>query len=415
MLNTGGTLGDRFFARLLDDHLVVIDLARREMRVLNPTAAFLWLSLSLGPCSPDTLVRLVADQTGAAVSDQIGSDIAACLDDWRDLGWLGGDDAGQVFLVDHAGDTASADIVTWVPTDDPVASMVPQVETVICSVRLLHGGATVRLGSVADPVDCDLVPRLRALLSGFPASEPGSAATHADISFIVDTDRIWVQTPAGLAWTDVSSDALSHLVYSLLLAADPGRRPLATLHAAAVGQLGRGLVLMPGLSGCGKSTLTAALVAKGWSYGGDDVIALSETEPQTVLPFPTASSVKPGSWNILSGDYPQIADLPVIPYADKQARFLPLPVAAHVGDGIADRVPVALVFPRFDPAGSNRLEPISTLDAVLRLVVSGFTTGDRLEPQRLDRLFDLLEGLPKYHLVFASTEAAAAALAPLVA
>lgn len=412
MLSGGAAVPERFFARLVDGHLVVIDLWRQEMRVLNPSAAVLWLSLSLGACTPDRLADILAEQAGAAATGQIVRDVAACLTEWRELGWIREGGAGCVRLADDMPAPRQPGVATAVQPGDPLCHAVPDTGTQTFAIRLLHGAARVRLGSVADPIDPDLIPRLCAVLSGFPVQDGDAAA--ADLRFIVGGDRIWIDTAEGLVWTTISNDALSHLVYSLFLAADPGRRPLATIHAAAVGRAGRGLVLMPGLSGCGKSTLTAGLVARGWTYGGDDIIALSDTDPPAVLPFATAASVKPGSWDLLSREYPVLPSLPITPYAGKQARFLPLPLACHVGSAFADRVPVALVFPRFDAAGGTGLEPISTLDALLRLVVCGFTTGDRLEPARLEPLFDLLEGLPKYHLAFNCLEAAEAALEPLV-
>lgn len=407
MLTGVAAIDRRFFARLLDDHLVVIDMDGRDLRVFNPAATALWLLLG-------GAVRTVADlvaEMAALFGDKpaIAADVAACLDHWAGLGWIERDAAGAVALTRAAAPPSSPDTVfAALPGEEP-----PAVALSAVSFTLRGTPLVVEVGQTADPVAADLVPRLHAVLSGFP---PAASPAGVRLRLVVDRTRIWIGTPDGLAWTADPSDALGHLVMHLFLAGYPGTRLMATVHAAALGR-GCGLVVMPGLSGCGKTTLTGYLAARGWSYAGDDIIAIGDEGdggPPRVLPFTSALSVKPGSWPVLERFHPDLAARPLVPYADKLARFLPLPADTHPGADPAERVPRAIVFPRFDPAGSGDLVPISTLDCVLELVQAGFTTGLQLDGASLGRFFDLLEGLPRYRLSYSCLETAERCLCDLV-
>lgn len=413
-LLTAATVGgNRFFVRLLDEHLLVVDFARHELRVLNPAGAALWLLLNEGPATPDVLAGSLAGLFRIGAAEAV-RDVVACLDDWLALEWIEEAGGGELRLIERT--TAAPRATDLLPAAEGEEPPELPLETV--RVRMLGTEVALQLGSCRDSIDDDLVPRLRAVLGGFPPATAGASGVGpAALTLVVTGERIWVGSSAGWSWTADSSDALSHVVLCLFRAGHPDARIVATIHAAAVGLGQRGLVLMPGLSGNGKSTLAAWLAARGWSYAGDDIVALAVAPAGAplLLPFPTAISVKPGSWPVLARDYPELMAAPVVPYAGKQARFLPIPAQRHVGPDAAQRTVRAIVFPRHVPgSAAAALEPISTLTTVLELVACGITTGGPLDPERLARLFDFLEEMPCYRLSFPCLETAQECLASLL-
>ena len=71
----------------------------------------------------------------------------------------------------------------------------------------------------------------------------------------------------------------------------------AFIHGAALVRNGSSLALS-GPSGSGKSTLAAGLLARGFAYLADDIVALSEPDG-VIMPWPLPLSIKPGSVDIL--------------------------------------------------------------------------------------------------------------------
>lgn len=400
----------RFYARLLDDHLALVDVDRMELRVLNPTASALWLLLGEGGWTRDQLTKaLAALFQQDAVS--VGPAVAACLEEWDALGWVERRETDGTLRVTGATVPPIRREGVYPAAPGERAPAVPLTEM---RLGMVGADVAVRLGHTDDSPFIELLARVKGMLSGFSHGHSQADDAAATLTFLAADDRIWVGAPDGLVWSADPSGALSHLMLHLLLAGGASAPLLATVHAAAMGR-GDGLLMLPGLSGNGKSTLTAYLAARGWDYAGDDIVALTQADggPLLATPFPTAVSLKPGSWDVLAAHYPEIADLPTISYAEKKARFLPLPAQRLVGATPGERAVRLIVFPRFDPQATGEAEPISTLDALLELIAAGFTAGDRLERARLDRFFDFLEAAPKYRLAYPSLEAAERGLSAL--
>ena len=215
--------------------------------------------------------------------------------------------------------------------------------------------------------------------------------------------------------TDVS-DALNRLVLWCFYLAYGTEDFLGTFHAAAIGKPG-GVILMPGFSGVGKSTLTAYLAARGWLYGGDDIIGLSRPaggdRRYVVLPFCSSISVKEGAVAILKDGYPGLADLPEVSYDTKRARFPAVPHCRHMGPNLGPRRISAIVFPRFDANARTCLTPLSTRETLLALAGIGYRTGERMDETLLAGMFDFLDGTPAYRLAFADISQAEAVLEQL--
>jgi hypothetical protein len=146
--------------------------------------------------------------------------------------------------------------------------------------------------------------------------------------------------------------------------------------AGAVARGGRGFIF-PARSGSGKSTLTAALVAAGFHYLSDEVVAI-EPESLLAIPFPRSPTIKRGSRSALAPWYPCLETDPV------RARFVdsvtyPTPPE---DSWPAHPFPVScVVFPRYDANARPELRPIPRSEALPRLLDQCFearSSGDHL-------------------------------------
>lgn len=406
---TGPAQSPGFVIRLLDHHLVVVDIFRQEMRVLNPAASALWLMLDEGWQSLAMLQALLVNASAEAVLQT--------LQEWQSIGWLETrDDRHRLSPNRSAEDDPLLRRArffppeTALPDHDPVARLCVSLGGKGCSVHLARVRNTALAGFP------ETLSRLRAVLTGL-AQEGGEGPPGDPCLTLVDAgDGFWIRIPGMTAFTQDESLALASIIQGLFQHAYADRGLFATVHAAAVTPDGHGALLMPGVSGAGKSTLTAWLAAQGWGYLGDDVVALGQTPGSCavqLLPLPTAIGVKPASWPILGPAYPALTDLVPIHYADRRAKYVPV----RRGDSIeGPPLPIkALVLPRFQPGHPVTLTALSPVTTLCRLIECGVTIGERFEPGRVDRLLDLLEQRPCYELVYSSLEDAAVQLRDLPA
>ncbi len=135
------------------------------------------------------------------------------------------------------------------------------------------------------------------------------------------------------------------------------------LHAAALVREETGLLLVGG-SGTGKSTATLALASAGWNFLSDDAVLLADETPVRVLSFREPFNVDP----CLALHYPEIAvHLAGPPDPETGKRFLDL-VRALPGRHAPACVPRSIFFTAISDRPGTRIEPISSVDALARLV-----------------------------------------------
>jgi hypothetical protein len=133
-------------------------------------------------------------------------------------------------------------------------------------------------------------------------------------------------------------------------------RDVHLMHAGAVERDGRVMVI-PGVSGDGKSTLTAALVAAGFSYLTDELVAI---EPATgfVRPYPKPLDLDRNSLDLLGFD------------PDESGSLDKLPVSPSRVGAVSDGGPLSM-FVVLQPARNGsieqieQLEPLDALEALL--------------------------------------------------
>ena len=165
------------------------------------------------------------------------------------------------------------------------------------------------------------------------------------------------------------------------------------LHAGALDLDGRG-ILLPAASRSGKTTLTAALVAAGCRYYSDDIAALTRHD-LLLHPFLRSLCIKPGSFEVLSRDYPQLAGSPA--YARFRAgdvRYL-----APSPEAVPDSpVPIrCIVFPRYVLGAATELTPLRRAEALPRLL-DGLCNPRAQLGRDLPPLLELLRGAACYTL-----------------
>ncbi len=377
--------------------MAVIDLSTRDLHVLNPLAAELWLQLHEAPTELAAIAAIWAERYGIAPQTAL-ADARACVETWAAAGWIGTDSLGRVFI-DRAEKPPLAASVTGATR--PAAELSRR--------RLDLPGAAVDLGfgvTAASPGP-SLMDRAAGLFYGIPERPPEDPRHAADVALVLDGERHLVGENA--CWTvfDDQQAALGALIRAVYRAAYPDDPAFVMLHAAALVAPGsHDLTVFPGISGAGKSTLTAFLVARGWGYATDDFIALTRPvagRGPVLLPMPNAVSIKQGSLALLEPLYPNLPALPPVTYGGKTGRFLPIDRAAHV----ASPLPVGrLVFPRYVPGASPRLDPLPKGAALLGLVEASFSAESEDGPDGFDPLFDWLERTATFSLVYDDLEEA---------
>jgi hypothetical protein len=301
-------LRPRFYWQMVGDDLLVVDLDRFEFTLLNSTAGLIWLDLLSGPHTIEGLATSLEAVIGRPHQDLI-QDVVDIIEDWRKLDWLPDDDRAALFI----------DPYTTAPLPPPYQEISAErliAATSVCELEwsrdMDFAGTPVRVRLFADP-SCrgsDVSIRAQSFLAGVPDAAP--APIDAVETFVTSLGIFLRYKDICVLAADVS-DALSRLVLWCFYAAYGSEAFLGTFHAAAIGRE-TGAILMPGLSGVGKSTLTAYLTARGWHYGGDDIVGLArpdaDREQYLVLPFCSAISVKEASIPLLEADYPTLRELP---------------------------------------------------------------------------------------------------------
>jgi hypothetical protein len=234
-----------------------------------------------------------------------------------------------------------------------------------------RGRVVGRLGPGGAVVYRDGPDRLTVELGGRSAMEcdahTGRAAVSAEV---VGPDPAWM----------VSRPLLSLALHELMK-----RRGRYPLHAAGLVR-GDQMLLLAGVSGCGKSTLSAALVARGLGYAGDDTqFLVRRGDHLDALAFPEdidlarrSLELLPGLAGMASAPAPGAWKLTVAPERVPASR-------------LAWRArPAVLVFPTVGAAGPSVLEPMDGGDALVALATNVILTEPESSQAHLDVIAELV-------------------------
>jgi len=199
---------------------------------------------------------------------------------------------------------------------------------------------------------------------------------------------------------------LSGLVWVINRQVIEETRDRLLLHATAAARDGRAVVLV-GQPNVGKTTLLTGLLARGFDYVTDEVVAV--TADGQIEGFPKPLTIDRGSWEVLDYLRPQVTRS-MRRYLQQQWQ-LPLQTLARIA---ASSCAEWLVFPRFWGTADTRLVALSPGAAVRELVPCMFAPPDEpLGLSRLRTLTSLAERTPAWRLEYSELDHAAQQLAQL--
>ena len=184
------------------------------------------------------------------------------------------------------------------------------------------------------------------------------------------------------------------------------------LHSAVVEKHGRG-VMLAAMSGSGKSTLTAELVMRGWRLFSDE-LAMIDTSPLRLVPFPRPVSLKNQSIELIRQRHPAAVFGPLARDTQKGTiAHLRAPQEA-VDRGLEAAPPALIIFPRWSAGAPLQVTPVGAGQAAMRLIDQSFNYA--LQGRAgFQRLADLTAMAPAWEMTYASLDEAVEALEDLVA
>jgi len=415
-----------FGAWLYDDHLLTCDLKKRHIGLHNQTSAAIWLLLSDGIDDED-LFKDYADLFALPLV-QARLDVEHCLADWHSQGWVERNAAKQWCfclndeqvstepavqgLIEHAplldheihrGVYCFGDVPFELQIRSTCMAVIDQA-----SHSKLNSHLSILNGSPLSPLPLSasakgFSERLMAICGGFPKLDalPEGAGW---VTVSLDGEDIILQDSNNQHPRRLESELAMGLVYEAMIGVSyPARDVVLTLHAAGVKQ--ERCLALAGVSGVGKSTLSALLAHAGWELLGDDIVAIeiNESVQQTpslgLLRFPTAISLKSGSWPSLMPLYPELADLPVFPYAygEKHAKYLPL---ARMSAQQTVSTWNAIVLPRFVLNQTLKVQELRPALGLQGLLTAGMSLFGEPTVETIDHALHALIKLPCFNIEY---------------
>ena len=142
------------------------------------------------------------------------------------------------------------------------------------------------------------------------------------------------------------------------------------LHAGAV-MRGDLVLLILGASGAGKTTTTLELVSRGFSFLGDEYVALDAEAPM-LLPFPRSTVVKrPGRKLPQGSGFSLETEAGPLTFHLPEDRATLEPLALAGSDGQAGSR-LGLIFPCYAPNAETAVRPLSAAESCARILPSTF-------------------------------------------
>lgn len=378
-----GSFADSCFCRL-GEHWVLYHPLEDRLLVLNGTAKIVWDLLDQGWRAPD-IASQFARQFGIA-EEQAAHDVGLVLAD-----------------LSHGRPSAEHNRARpglW--GDGPVSPDTRQDGPADCGA-FRFGQHRIRVLSSVAGLDSAFFLRFRhrALANGSDELEISPDGGGYRLTFCGEI----------VAEVQAIGQIAARLIDLLLSLEHRGKPMLAFCHAAAVSRAGRSL-LMPGSSGTGKSTLTAFLVANGFAYLGDDLVAIG-SEGMALLPLPTSLSIKAGSWPILESLYPVLPDLATLHRYGRSIRYLE--PRGHYAALEAANAPAAIVFPAYCEGAATSLQALPPVETMIRLLGAHARLSHPGSAAKLAELIHFVERTPAYQLSYGDLPSAMSAIENLLA
>ena len=358
-----------------------------RLAVLNATGKSVWELLSEGYAQEE--IASAFARHFAISHDQAMRDVGQVIADLAPAG-----------SAEHQPGGGIAAPVATVTTDAPATDP----DKLLDCGTFRFGDSRVSVRSSVAELDADYFTRFkhRATIERLGADQLEISGRHScyRLSFRGDVT-------AGM---QTLSDLLAGLNDLLLNLEHPDTCFCAYFHAAAVSRGGKS-VLLPGTSGVGKSTLTAYLVGHGYSYLGDDLIAMAELDA-SLRPMPTCLSLKSGSWPILEQLYPMLPLLPTVNQHGRIVRYLePMQIYPTMAAAVA---PTVIVFSAYRADEPTWLSACSPLQTMTRLIGMHVDLAKPVSEARLAKFIGVMEQTPAYELTYADLQSAMTAIEGLL-
>jgi hypothetical protein len=243
----------------------------------------------------------------------------------------------------------------------------------------------------------------------FGACAPGRPdhAVHYSVEFDATRDEFTLECDAKpITATKWACVALDYLVWDInrRVVETAGERLL--LHAAAATRDGVA-VIVPAVSGGGKSTLVAALVAAGFDYLSDEIVAI-EAGPARITGYHKAIALKEGSWPLITAGAPGPA---IAPFMAMTRYVTPEMLGSTVPEHAAR--PGLVVVPVRDAAFASPVE-MHRAEALTVLAEQSFNF-EEFGSTRLEILADVVRHSDCYRVSTANLDAAVATISDAVA
>ena len=354
----------------VDDHLLVAECGSGDVRLFNPTAAFIWRRLE-ERLSEASIAQAVARDFG--VDYRIAhADVAATLEAWIAAG-----------LATFEGGLRHA------PSPAGAVEEIFSRETEHRRYRLGDARFSVRYRLAANAGDRQhrFHERVMALLAPLEDAVRGRGP---EIELAIDRTHATAYGPF-----------CRRIVGSLF---GPFEW-LFTLHASVLAPASRAIALCAPQGG-GKSTLAAYLAARGWRYFNDD-LAIVDPRGPAVLPLPVALGVKPGARGMLESDYPALRRAPVHRYGRKAVRYVAVRRSAM---GTEPAPLAAIVFSRYEAGAALTMRSVAPAQAARAVMEAGIVFSPALRHEMVDWMGRLLQDIPCLQLRYSNLSEAEAAL-----
>jgi hypothetical protein len=357
--------------------LLLLERSSNALFAFNDSARHVWDLIEAGKSNTD-LVSEFAEAWGIS-RDQAQQDIHSIVTHWRMHGLLtgGGDPPVRTFPADYS----TIDLTPAMPPRQPAE--------LVCTIR----GVPIAISVDIKPI-APMYELFRHLET--PSATPESrielkcATADAMVLTVDGRERLRTNDPAAAAGT---------LYIAILERIYPDVEWFALIHGAALARKVQGLALV-GPSGSGKSTLAAGLMAAGFDYLADDLIALSQPA-KAIMPWPLPLSIKPGSLGVVSRRWPALKQTPSYRTKGLDARLLVPPETAWDAQPIALR---CLVFPHYAAGARAELTRLSPFQTIERLLSDRIWIGSPITEERVTALLAWLEDTSAYALTYADLD-----------
>ena len=360
-----------------DSGLVLRDGRTNRLFAYNESAALVWQLLARTGNPGDA--SEVISRTYGIPAESASRDVAEIVGHWRSLGLLhGGIKRRKRETVPFAPEAATAPM--------------PAKNAMRGTYRIRGCAFAI---TIEDPA---VAERADSLLRAYRADYSGNAR-NVEVLSKPSGDLILQFDGIETVRTNSSAEMTGALFQALLSGIHSYDQWLAIIHGGAVALNGHG-VLIPGASGSGKSTLGAFLVARGFDYLSDDMIAVTRAGQIAAWPIPL--SIKQGSWKPLSPYLPQLESIEPVQVWDRVVKYVTVPSASW---DVPDCRASIFVFPRFHAAAKEtRLTPLRPLESLRRLISDRIWLGYPLRARPIEEFLNWLGQMRSYELSYGSFE-----------